>query len=241
MGKRASRSASAFAQEPLVGLVHLAAEGLHQADPGQHHQLRHGHHPQGRRTRMRTRTTTQFDYTKSFATDPATGEHVQPDGRRSEQDVRQRAHRQRLHRQRGRPPQVGTSRAWTAPPALRTSTSDHRPRHQEGHVRHRQRADILDCTYTNRARGTIIVEKITDDGDGAFDFTSTTLTGAVHSHDDRPRRGWQGLRYLRRPRSWHVRRGRDGARRAGIWSSSDLLTTAAPAIHRPSRSRVARR
>jgi hypothetical protein len=36
--------------------------------------------------------------------------------------------------------------------------------------------DILDCTYTNRARGTIIVEKITDDGFGAFEFTSNTLT-----------------------------------------------------------------
>jgi Prealbumin-like fold domain len=37
-------------------------------------------------------------------------------------------------------------------------------------------ADVLDCTYTNRARGTIIVEKITDDGNGSFDFTSGTLT-----------------------------------------------------------------
>jgi hypothetical protein len=36
-------------------------------------------------------------------------------------------------------------------------------------------ADILDCTYTNRAQGTIIVKKITDDGQGAFDFTSDTL------------------------------------------------------------------
>src|SRR6266508_1203775 len=36
--------------------------------------------------------------------------------------------------------------------------------------------DILDCTYTNQARGTIIVEKITDDGFGSFDFTSGTLT-----------------------------------------------------------------
>jgi hypothetical protein len=35
--------------------------------------------------------------------------------------------------------------------------------------------DILDCTYTNRARGTIIVQKITDDGHGSFDFTSNTL------------------------------------------------------------------
>jgi hypothetical protein len=37
-------------------------------------------------------------------------------------------------------------------------------------------ADVLDCTYTNRARGTIIVEKITDDGQGPFSFTSNTLT-----------------------------------------------------------------
>jgi hypothetical protein len=36
--------------------------------------------------------------------------------------------------------------------------------------------DILDCTYTNRARGTIVVKKITDDGNGSFDFTSGTLT-----------------------------------------------------------------
>jgi hypothetical protein len=39
-------------------------------------------------------------------------------------------------------------------------------------------ADVLDCTYTNRARGTIVVEKITDDGFGSFDFTSSTLTPA---------------------------------------------------------------
>jgi hypothetical protein len=37
-------------------------------------------------------------------------------------------------------------------------------------------ADVLDCTYRNRARGTIIVEKITDDGQGSFQFTSGTLT-----------------------------------------------------------------
>ena len=39
--------------------------------------------------------------------------------------------------------------------------------------------DILDCTYTNRARGTIIVEKITDDGSGSFGFTSATLSPAA--------------------------------------------------------------
>ena len=37
-------------------------------------------------------------------------------------------------------------------------------------------SDVLDCTYTNRARGTIVVEKITDDGQGAFEFTSGTLS-----------------------------------------------------------------
>ena len=40
-------------------------------------------------------------------------------------------------------------------------------------------SDVLECTYTNKARGTIIVEKITDDGQGAFDFTSSTLTPAA--------------------------------------------------------------
>jgi Prealbumin-like fold domain len=36
--------------------------------------------------------------------------------------------------------------------------------------------DELDCTYFNEARGTIIVEKITNDGTGSFEFTSSTLT-----------------------------------------------------------------
>jgi hypothetical protein len=39
--------------------------------------------------------------------------------------------------------------------------------------------DVLDCTYTNRARGTITVIKQTADGNGAFDFTSTTLSPAA--------------------------------------------------------------
>ena len=39
-------------------------------------------------------------------------------------------------------------------------------------------SDILDCTYTNRARGTIIVEKISEVA-GAFDFTSSTLSPAA--------------------------------------------------------------
>jgi Prealbumin-like fold domain len=39
-------------------------------------------------------------------------------------------------------------------------------------------SDVLDCTYYNKARGTIIVEKITDDGSGSFGFTSSTLPSA---------------------------------------------------------------
>jgi hypothetical protein len=35
-------------------------------------------------------------------------------------------------------------------------------------------ADVLDCTYSNRARGTIIVKKVADAA-GSFDFTSGTL------------------------------------------------------------------
>ncbi|WP_344379043.1 prealbumin-like fold domain-containing protein, partial [Agromyces tropicus] len=36
--------------------------------------------------------------------------------------------------------------------------------------------DVLECTYTNRAFGSIVIEKITDTSSGAFDFTSSTLT-----------------------------------------------------------------
>lgn len=35
--------------------------------------------------------------------------------------------------------------------------------------------DVLDCTFKNRARGSIVVEKVTNDGFGSFDFTSDTL------------------------------------------------------------------
>jgi hypothetical protein len=39
-------------------------------------------------------------------------------------------------------------------------------------------ADVLECTYTNRARGSIVIEKETVTGADSFDFTSTTLTPA---------------------------------------------------------------
>ncbi|HEU0032617.1 MAG TPA: SpaA isopeptide-forming pilin-related protein [Kofleriaceae bacterium] len=38
-------------------------------------------------------------------------------------------------------------------------------------------ADTVDCTFTNRARGTIVIEKITTDGVGTFGFTSASLGG----------------------------------------------------------------
>ncbi len=66
-------------------------------------------------------------------------------------------------------------------------------------------ADVLDCTYTNRARGTIIVEKITDDGTGSFEFTSSTLTPSPFTLTTTAAgRGRQGLGDLRRSRSRHL-------------------------------------
>ena len=38
--------------------------------------------------------------------------------------------------------------------------------------------DVLDCTYTNRAKGNIVIKKVTDDGQGSFGFTSNTLSPA---------------------------------------------------------------
>ncbi len=37
---------------------------------------------------------------------------------------------------------------------------------------------LTTCTFRNRARATLIVQKITDDGNGSFSFTSNTLSGA---------------------------------------------------------------
>lgn len=39
--------------------------------------------------------------------------------------------------------------------------------------------DVLDCTYTNRARARLTVTKVTSDGFGPFDFTSNTLAPAA--------------------------------------------------------------
>src|SRR5262245_3404618 len=39
-------------------------------------------------------------------------------------------------------------------------------------------SDVVDCTYHNRSRGTIILKKVTNSGQGSFVFTSGTLPGA---------------------------------------------------------------
>lgn len=40
-------------------------------------------------------------------------------------------------------------------------------------------SDVLDCTYTNQTKAQLTVTKITDEGTGSFDFTSTTLDPAA--------------------------------------------------------------
>ena len=68
----------------------------------------------------------------------------------------------------------------------------------------------MTCTFHDaRERGSIIVEKITDDGQGAFDFTSSAVAESVHSdHHGTGSRG-QGHPYLQQSRCRHLRRGRD--------------------------------
>ena len=94
--------------------------------------------------------------------------------------------------------------------------------------------DVLDCTYTNRARGTIIVEKITDDGSGAFVFTSSTLSPSPFTLTTTA--AGAGGRTRRRSTTSH--RGPTTSprrcRRAGTWSRRPAMT-AASRRHRPQR------
>jgi hypothetical protein len=116
--------------------------------------------------------TTQFGYTKSFSTDPSTGNTFQltDDGVQTFTNVL-----------------FGTGytvvedvipSGWDFANVDCSASTGVTPSINSATVTFAidNAADILDCTYTNRARGTIIVEKITDDGTGAFDFTSGTLT-----------------------------------------------------------------
>ena len=135
--------------------------------------------------------TTSFGYTKNFPTSPASGDtfNLVDDGAQTFTAILGSGYtvnethcrcglrlRQRdVRRSTGVTP-VSTVRLVTF--ALDSST------------------DILDCTYNNQARGTIIVKKITSDGQGAFDFTSSTLPVAVHADDDRCWRGGQGFGHV---------------------------------------------
>ena len=116
--------------------------------------------------------TTTFGYTKSFGTDPATGNtfNLQDDGDQTFNNVL-----------------FGTGytvvedvipTGWDFDNVNCSASTGVTPSINGATVTFAidNAADILDCTYTNRARGTIVVKKVTDDGNGSFDFTSNTLT-----------------------------------------------------------------
>jgi hypothetical protein len=118
--------------------------------------------------------STLFDYTKSFSTDPATGNTFQlaDDGVQTYTGVLFGS---------GYTVEEGALPAGWDFESLDCSASTGVTPSISGKVvtfAIDNAADILDCTYTNRARGTIVIEKITDDGQGAFDYTSNTLDPA---------------------------------------------------------------
>jgi Prealbumin-like fold domain len=119
--------------------------------------------------------TVQFGYTKAFNTDPASGNtfslgHGQSTGTTFEGNV--------LPGSGYTVDETSLPAGWTFDNVNCNASTGVTPSINGSLVTFAidSSADILDCTYTNRARGTIIVEKITDDGQGAFDFTSNTLT-----------------------------------------------------------------
>ena len=168
--------------------------------------------------------TSKFGYTKTLRYGPGHRRHVHADRRR----------------QRRRSPVCSSA------PATRSTENEHpdrlglrrsqlhgsfgvTPTIQGGKVTFDidDDTDVLECTYTNQARGTIIVEKITDDGTGSFDFTSGTLdSGGVHADHYGSGSGRQGLPNLRRSRSGHLRCGRDRACRLepGVGDCDDGAT-----------------
>jgi hypothetical protein len=120
--------------------------------------------------------TTQFDYEKSFSTDPATGNtfNLTDDESETFEGV--------LFGDDYTVEELDLPAGWD----FESLNCDDSTADVEFDIVDRvvtfdidNAADILDCTYTNRARGTIIIEKITDDGQGAFNFTSNTLVPAA--------------------------------------------------------------
>ena len=68
--------------------------------------------------------------------------------------------------------------AETGPPAGWTLTSATCSDGSDPSAISLQDNETVTCTFTNTAKATLIVEKITDDGQGAFDYTSSTLNPA---------------------------------------------------------------
>ena len=131
----------------------------------------HGDHPQADRP-GREPEHDELRLHEDVRTGPATANTftLADDGRA---EVQRRAPRLRLHGDRGRRP----VRARTSSTSNCSASTGVTPPIIGATVTFGldSAADVLDCTYTNRARGTIIVEKITTDGQGAFGFTSNTL------------------------------------------------------------------
>ncbi|HET9324481.1 MAG TPA: prealbumin-like fold domain-containing protein [Gaiellaceae bacterium] len=118
--------------------------------------------------------TTQFGYTKSFSTDPATSNSfsLTDDGVQTFNNV--------LFGSGYSVVEDSIPQGWDFVNVNCSASTGVTPSISGATVTFAIDADtdVLDCTYTNRARGTIIVEKITDDGSGSFGFTSGTLTPA---------------------------------------------------------------
>ncbi len=117
-------------------------------------------------------TAVQFGYTKSFATDPATGNTF------SLGDGQNQAFSGVLQGTGYTVVEDTLPVGWEFVSVDCSASSGVTPSVNGATVTFAidSPSDVLDCTYHNRARGTIIVEKITDDGFGAFDFTSNTLS-----------------------------------------------------------------
>jgi hypothetical protein len=116
--------------------------------------------------------TTTFNYTKAFSTSPSSSNtfSLQDDGVKTYSNV---LFGTNYTVQEDTPPT-----GWTLKSVNCSASTGVTPTINGAQVTFDidSASDVLDCTYTNEARGSIVVQKITDDGQGAFNFTSGTLT-----------------------------------------------------------------
>ena len=151
--RASARRSGARSSRAGLRRLHVAAEGLHRADSSEHHQLRNGHHPQGRPTwtRIRTAPTSAI---RSRSTRSRDREHVHAEGRRHE-DV-QRTSCSAAATQRGRPSDSWDFDHGNCVPA---SASHRGTTPTPVTVRHRQlgrRASVHE-----QGRGSIVIERNT--------------------------------------------------------------------------------